>query len=180
MSRILVLTLIGDDRPGLVEQLSSVITAHRGNWLESSMTQLAGKFAGVLKIDVPAEQAEPLERALAQISALRLTVECSMSSREVEAPAHRHRRLAFSLVGHDRLGIVREVSQVFTRHGVNVEKLVTHTSSAPMSSETLFHAEAELKADEHLDAAALKADLERLSNDLIADINLDELVDEKP
>lgn len=179
MSRILVLTLIGDDRPGLVEQLSSLITAHQGNWLESSMAQLAGKFAGVLKIGVPPGQAEPLERALAQISSLRVAVECSMDPAEVEAPAHRHRHLTFSLVGHDRIGIVREVSQVFTRHGVNVEKLVTRTSSAPMSSETLFHAEAELKAGENLDAAALKADLERLSNDLIADINLDELVDEK-
>jgi glycine cleavage system regulatory protein len=173
--RILVLTLIGDDRPGLVEQLSSVITAHQGNWLESSMAQLAGKFAGVLKISVAPEQAESLERALGQLSALRVTVECSMEP-SIGA-GHRHRRLAFSLVGHDRIGIVRELSQVFTRHGVNVEKLVTHVSTAAMSSETLFHAEAELKADESVDAAALKTDLERLSNDLIADINLDELVD---
>ena len=175
MSRHLVLTLIGDDRPGLVEQLSAVITAHQGNWLESSMSHLAGKFAGVLKLAVPPEQAVALEAALARLSALRVTVECSLDSVET-APA-RHRRLAFSLVGHDRLGIVREVSQVFARHGVNVEKLVTHVSSAPMSSETLFHAEAELRADDDLDAAALKADLERLSNDLIVDINLDEQVD---
>ena len=174
MPRILVLTLIGDDRPGLVEQLSSAITAHGGSWLESSMAQLAGKFAGVLKISVPPDQVEPLEGALAHLSALRVAVECSMDS---TAAAHRHRRLAFSLVGHDRIGIVREVSQVFTRHGVNVEKLVTRVSSAPMSSETLFHAEAVLNAEEGVDAAALKADLERLSNDLIADINLDELVD---
>lgn len=173
MSRILVLTLLGDDRPGLVDQLSSVITAHGGNWLESSMAQLAGKFAGILKLSVPPEQAEPLEHALAQLSALRVAVQCSMDS---ASDTPRHRRLAFSLVGHDRVGIVREVSQVFTRHGVNVEKLVTHVSSAPMSSETLFHAEAVLNADASVDAAALKADLERLSNDLIADINLDELV----
>jgi glycine cleavage system regulatory protein len=174
VSRHLVLTLIGDDRPGLVEQLSAVIAAHQGNWLESSMSHLAGKFAGVLKLAVPPEQADALEAALAHLTALRVTVECSLDSTET-APV-RHRRLAFSLVGHDRLGIVREVSQVFARHRVNVEKLVTHVSSAPMSSETLFHAEAELRADDSLDAAALKADLERLSNDLIADINLDEQV----
>ncbi|MCK0512813.1 glycine cleavage system protein R [Aromatoleum buckelii] len=174
MSRLLVLTVIGDDRPGLVEELSSVITAHHGNWLESSMAQLAGKFAGLLKISVPPEHVQALETALAKLSALRVMVECSMDS--AAETAHRHRRLSFSLVGHDRIGIVREVSQVFARHGVNVEKLVTRTSTAPMSSETLFHAEAELKAGEHVDADALKADLERLSNDLIADINLDELV----
>jgi len=36
MSVSLVLTAIGDDRPGLVEQLSTVISRHNGNWLESS------------------------------------------------------------------------------------------------------------------------------------------------
>jgi glycine cleavage system regulatory protein len=175
VSRLLVLTVIGDDRPGLVEQLSSVITAHQGSWLESSMAQLAGKFAGILKVSVPPDQADALEAALSSLSALRVMVECSMDSRAAAGP--RHRRLTFSLVGHDRIGIVREVAQVFARHGVNVEKLVTRTSTAPMSSETLFHAEAELKADEQVDANALKADLERLSNELIADINLDELIE---
>jgi predicted amino acid-binding ACT domain protein len=47
--------------------------------------------------------------------------------------------LKLALVGHDRIGIVREVSQVLARHAVNVEKLETHTASAPMSAETLFH-----------------------------------------
>ncbi|NMG75110.1 ACT domain-containing protein [Aromatoleum diolicum] len=172
MTRFLVLTLIGDDRPGLVEQLSSVITAHQGNWLESSMAQLAGKFAGVLKLSVAPEYAPALQAALIAIPALTVIVETSPDG--TAAAGVRNRHLSFSLVGHDRLGIVREISQVFARHGVNVEKLTTYTSSAPMSSETLFHAEAELRADEHLDASALQADLERLSNDLIADINLDE------
>lgn len=175
MTRFLVLTLIGDDRPGLVEQLSSVITAHQGNWLESSMAQLAGKFAGVLKLSVAPEYAQALQAALTAIPALKVTVETSTD--EPAAANLRNRRLSFSLVGHDRLGIVREISQVFARYGVNVEKLVTYTSSAPMSSETLFHADAELRADERLDASALQADLERLSNDLIADINLDEKAD---
>lgn len=172
MTRFLVLTLIGDDRPGLVGQLSSIITAHQGNWLESSMAQLAGKFAGVLKVSVAAAQAEALQAALTTISGLKVTVESTAGESALQP--QRKRRLSFSLVGHDRLGIVREISQVFARYGVNVEKLVTYTSTAPMSSETLFHAEAELKADEGLDARALQDDLERLSNDLIADINLDE------
>jgi glycine cleavage system regulatory protein len=172
LTRFLVLTLIGDDRPGLVGQLSSIITAHQGNWLESSMAQLAGKFAGVLKVSVAAAQAEALQAALTTISGLKVTVESTTGESALQP--QRKRRLSFSLVGHDRLGIVREISLVFARYGVNVEKLVTYTSTAPMSSETLFHAEAELKADEGLDARALQDDLERLSNDLIVDINLDE------
>lgn len=167
----LVLTVIGDDRPGLVGELSAAIAAHRGNWLESSMSRLAGKFAGIVKVAVPAAQAEALQAALDRLAALKVT---AASSAQKSVPAGR--RLKLTLVGHDRIGIVREVAQVLAKHAVNVEKLETHTASAPMSAETLFHAQAELQAGTDLDARALKADLERLSDDLMVDITLDETI----
>lgn len=173
MTQQIVLTLLGDDRPGLVEKVAGVIAAHGGNWTESSMAQLAGKFAGILKVEMPADKAHALKAELDAIPALKVIVESASVGGNLP---DRSRRLSFSLVGHDRVGIVREISQVFARHGVNVERLETYTSSAPMSSELLFHAEAELKADDGLDARALQADLERISSDLIADINLDERI----
>jgi len=84
--------------------------------------------------------------------------------------------LKLALVGHDRIGIVREVSQVLAHHAVNVESLETHTSSAPMSAAVLFHAVAELTAAPDLDVSALTGELERISNDLMVDITLDETI----
>lgn len=173
MMKYQVLTVIGDDRPGLVEEISTVLTAHGANWLDSSMARHAGKFAGVLTVSVPEARETALLEALAALQSLRVSAEPSAPDAAATAGGYT-RRLSFSLVGHDRIGIVREVSQVLARHNVNVEKLVTWTSSAPMSSETLFHAEAELRAGDGVDSATLKADLERLSNELIADIDLDE------
>jgi glycine cleavage system regulatory protein len=169
MTTYLILTAIGDDRPGLVGELAAAISAHGGNWLESSMSHLAGKFAGIVKVAVPNERAEALKAALDKLSGLKVTSEASAA----DEPA-KGRRLKFSLVGHDRIGIVREVSQVLARHAVNVEELATRTSSAPMSAEVLFHAEAELLAGADLDARALAAELERISDDLMVDITLDE------
>ncbi len=166
----LILTVIGDDRPGLVGELSAVISSHQGNWLESSMAQLAGKFAGIVNVGVAAGQVEALKQALYGLSGLRVTVETA----GVQKPAAKGRRLKFALVGHDRIGIVREVSQVLANHAVNVESLETHTSSAPMSAAVLFHAVAELTAAPELDVAALTQELERISNDLMVDITLDE------
>lgn len=171
--RSLVLTVIGDDRPGLVEALSRLISDQGGNWLESSMAQLAGKFAGILRVDVADEHADGLIQALEGLDALRVTVTRADAAAQ---PASHARRLHLTLVGQDRIGIVREVAQVLARHQVNVEELNTQTSSAPMSGETLFHARANLQADTALDAAALQSDLEALSNDLIVDITLDEVV----
>jgi len=166
----LILTVIGDDRPGLVGELSAAISTHGGNWLESSMAQLAGKFAGIVEVAVAADKADALRGALAMLAGLKVSVESATAPQA----ARKGRRLKFALVGHDRIGIVREVSQVLANHAVNVESLETHTSSAPMSADVLFHAAAELTAAPDLDVGALTQALERISNDLMVDITLDE------
>ncbi len=168
MSRTLVLTIIGDDRPGLVGKLAAVISARGGNWLESSLSHLAGKFAGVLRIEAPEAASEELIAALSSLPDLRVIVEPSQAAAE---PAG-GRRFVLSLVGHDRIGIVSELSAVLARHAVNVEKLATRTASAPMSSETLFHADAELLAGADFDGTRLQQELERISADLMVDITL--------
>jgi len=168
----LILTVIGDDRPGLVGELSTVISAHQGNWLESSMAQLAGKFAGIVEVSVDSTHAEELSKALGQLKGLKVTVESAAAQKSVPTG----QRLKLALVGHDRIGIVREVSQVLASHAVNVESLETHIASAPMSAAVLFHATAELTAAPDLDAAALTQALERISHDLMVDITLDETI----
>ena len=167
--KFLVLTVIGDDRPGLVGELSAAISAHHGNWMESSLSRLAGKFAGIVKVGISPEHEEALRKALAHIRSL--TVSALPTEEPVRAPG---RKLRLSLVGHDRIGIVKEITQVLAQHAVNVESLETHTSSAPMSAATLFHAKAELLASANLDPKNIQADLERISNDLMVDFQLEE------
>lgn len=166
----LILTAIGDDRPGLVEELATAISAHGGNWCEASMAQLSGKFAGIVEVAAPADRLDALKAALAGLKGLKVNVETAAAQKS--APAGR--RLTLSLVGHDRIGIVREVSQVLARHAANVEALQTRTASAPMSAEILFHCEAELAVAPDFDARGLKAALEKLSDDLMVDIRLGE------
>ena len=174
MSHSLILTVIGDDRPGIVGSLSTAISKHGGNWLESSMSHLAGKFAGIVCVAIDESTLETLRIDLAALPGLRITAEVSGRTEEVETATGR--RLTLALVGHDRVGIVREVSQVLAHHAVNVEELNTHTASAPMSAEILFHATAELTASTSLDTAALVHELEQISNDLMVDITLDESI----
>lgn len=172
MNEDFVITAIGDDRPGLVEELAAVVVAHDANWLESSMAHVAGKFAGLAHIHVPTQRVAALQKALTDFKPLRVIVERAGHKSSASAS---QRALHLSLTGHDRVGIVREVSQVIAKHAVNVETLNTYTTAAAMSGETMFHAEADLLADLRLDLNRLQADLEALSNELIVDIALDAL-----
>jgi glycine cleavage system regulatory protein len=166
----LVLTAIGEDRPGLVESLAEVVAAHGGNWLESRMSRMAGKFAGIVRADVPAERAGELAAALAALEArgLRVVVEDSGVAKQPGGL----RGLRLELVGDDHPGIVRDVSHALAQRGINVEELSTECISAPMSGEPLFKATADLRIPADLSIDELRATLEELAHDLMVDITL--------
>ena len=176
----LVLTLIGPDRPGLVEAVAQVVAQRGGNWLESRMINLGGQFAGILRVEVPPGQADDLARALEALGATGLRVVAKSTPRAAGAGAHaagdRPRVMDIELVGLDRPGLVREISQLLARQDINVEELTSDRSSAPMSGEMLFRANARVKVPAQIDAAQLRASLERLANDLTIEISLREQV----
>ena len=166
----LVLTLIGPDRPGLVEAVAEVVEAHGGNWLESRMARLAGKFAGILRIEVASDKADALQAALADLDARGLKVVGGPSGEKGAAASGR--TLDLELVGLDRPGIVREISQLLATSGANVEELATDRTSAPMSGEMLFRAKARVCLPSNADLASLRGALERLASDLMIEIRL--------
>jgi glycine cleavage system regulatory protein len=168
----LVLTLIGPDRPGIVEAVAAPIAAHGGNWLESRMAHLAGQFAGILLLEVPDERAQDLVDALGRLQqgGLRVTVKASP-----RPPAVAGRRIfVLDLVGLDRPGIIRDISHVLAERGVNIEELVTDRTTAPMSGELLFRSRARVDVPERLDARELRARLEKLAQDLMVQVTLAE------
>src|SRR5688572_5783184 len=110
----LVMTIIGPDKTGLVESLASVVTTHGGNWLESRMSHLGGHFAGILRIHVPAEKKDALLAALKNLSGLAVVAHADTS----DVTSRAEPSIALEIVGHDRPGIVRQVSHALARHGV--------------------------------------------------------------
>jgi glycine cleavage system regulatory protein len=166
------LTVIGPDRPGLVEALSHAIASHQGSWLESRMARLAGQFAGILRVGVPEEYVEALTQALQSLGPEGLQVGVARS--QPEPPASDVRELRLEIIGSDRPGIVHEISEALADRGINVDELRTEITSAPMSGELLFLANADLLVPADLDLELLRKDLEALAHELMVDVDLDE------
>lgn len=173
LTTYLVLTVLGDDRPGLVESLSEVIAAHAGNWLESRMAHLAGKFAGILRASVPQANADALTNALQELEShgLRMIVEWSTS----DEPVQDYRWLRLDLIGHDRPGIIRDISRSLAWRGINIDELNTEYMSAPMSGDMLFKATAQLRVPLEVAITELQENLETLAHDLMIDIILEDV-----
>jgi glycine cleavage system regulatory protein len=169
MRSMLVLSVIGADRTGLVQSIAEKISAVGGNWEESRMARLAGQFAGILLVTVDRERSDELVANLRKLesSGLHITVRPTEPTPPAEiASIH----IRFELTAHDRPGIVHDVSRILAERGLNVEELETEVASAPMSGESMFTARARLRAPAATSLADLRSRLEALGGELMLDL----------
>lgn len=166
----LVLTILGPDRSGLVESIARLVAAHDGNWLESRMAHLAGQFAGILRVEVDAAQAEPLTQALAGLAQAGL--ETVVHPDPAAAIPSNRPLVKLDLLGQDRPGIVRQISGVLAALGVNVEELNTECRAAAETGHPLFHAVADLRLPPDVSEEDLRIALENVAADLMVDVKL--------
>jgi glycine cleavage system regulatory protein len=171
MDRTLILTAIGSDRPGLTSALAAAVHEAGGNWLESHLSRMAGKYVGSILIEVAGEDVERLEGAIRKIDPIGLTVSIADAGQPIQ-PSGQPLRL--SLVGQDHPGIVREVTTALADLGVNIEAFQTSVEPMAQSGVPLFRAQAELTAPSGLDPREVAAALERLSAEIMVDITLEE------
>lgn len=175
MKNQIVITVISEDRPGVVEKLASTISHHGGNWLESRMAQLAGSFAGIVQVDVDDAHKSALIDALHALSidGFKIQVEQSKS-----ADAFDGRQFRFSLVGGDRQGIVKEIAQAFSSRHINMSDLDTTCSSTPWSGEPLFEAAGIIDVPKSVDMNELYDHLDKIGDELALDIRLESSTDQ--
>ena len=164
-----ILTVLGDDRPGLVSALSAPLTAHDASWERSQLSRLAGKFAGVVVVSVADERYDALVSDLLALDAqgLRVAVELSAVPEPVAS-----QRLQLALLGADHPGIVAEISAALAARGVSIEELATDVREAPMAGGTLFEARAVLAAPPGSSTEELRTMLEGLADELMVEIHL--------
>jgi glycine cleavage system regulatory protein len=168
----LVLTFVGRDRPGLVNAIAETIAACGGTWLESRLARLAGEFAGIVLVAAPEEQVAALTNALHELDSAGLRVTLAPSVALGTPPAAR--LCALAIVGHERPGIVRDVTQTLTRLGVNIEEFESGVQAAPFSGVEMFRAEARIRLPDGLTLDDLRKTLERLAGEIMVDLTIGE------
>ena len=172
MSQPMVFTFVGADQPGLLEKLSQTVAAHGGNWLESRMSELAGQFAGIVKVEVQPQNLQALRAALLGLSAQQLSVVVADARSEVSKADFRQLRLR--ILGNDRPGIVREVSHALASRRISVSAMDTDIRSAPMSGDLLIEASAQIQVPQSLDLDELNTQLDAIADALTVQIDLEE------
>ncbi len=165
----LVITILGDDRAGLVDALSGAITRHGGNWERSQMIELAGKFAGVVLVRIAPSKAAGLKAELEEIEASGL-LNIEMEEANLEDDGGVHHLFGVEITGQDHPGIVYEISHALAEAKVNIEELSSEVVPAPMGGE-MFKAQAVVEAPASIDLGELQDIIEAVATDLVVDVD---------
>jgi glycine cleavage system regulatory protein len=168
-----VMTIVSDDKPGIVELIANAVSRNYASWQESSFSQLAGKFAGVVQIGVEESHREPLLDSLNALEQYGIQIHidaCSPSQKVSKSLQY----AKFSAIGPDRKGIIKEFSQAFAKDGVNIDEMETRLSSMPYSGDPLFEAKGFLAIPEGVDLLELEEKLRNIADSLALDFALNQ------
>lgn len=165
----LVLTVVGDDRAGLVSAVADIVDAHGGNWENSELAELAGAFAGIVEVSVAPDRADGLRAALEGLAG---TLTVTVHARTPEPAASVPRTVTLDVVGNDRPGIVREISTALSARGASIERMSTQTTDAAMAGGRLFEAVITATLGPDVVVDDLVADLEHLAAEIQVDVSL--------
>ena len=169
MNQEVILTVVGSDRPGLTRAIADAVYAAGGNWLESHLSRLGGKYVGSVLVELPQERLGELETAAKAIDAVGLHVEILPAAGENQRSGQ---SLGIEIVGQDRPGIVREVTTVLAGLDVNIEDFTTAIEGSAWSGAPLFRAKAKLLIPATVSTDQVRDALERISGEIMVDFSV--------
>ena len=169
MTVSVILTVVGSDRPGLTRAIADAVFAAGGNWLESHLSRLGGKYVGSVLVELPEARLGELESTARGIDAVGLKVDIVPSARE---DGRGGQSLGIEIVGQDRPGIVREVTTVLAGLDVNIEDFTTAIEGSAWSGAPLFRGRARLLLPAGLSTDQVRAALEAISGEIMVDFNV--------
>jgi glycine cleavage system regulatory protein len=170
MNSRMILSAIGNDRPGLTQALADAVHSAGGNWLESHLSHLGGQFVGAVLVELDSARIGELEAAVRGVDANGLHVTVVPAGESAASAAGEIVRI--DLVGQDRPGIVREVTAALAPLGANIEDFVTVTENGAWSGELLFRASAKITVPAGTSVGRVQEALEAISADIVADLTI--------
>jgi len=137
MSQKLVITALGADRPGLVNELSDVLCSNKLNIEDSRMSVLGGEFAILLLVS---GTAQAVEAFVANSQDIENSLKMKLTVKLTESKAASQQLIPYDVdvVAIDNPGIVHNLASFFSSRQINIVDLETDRYAAPHTGTPMF------------------------------------------
>ncbi|HEV3363369.1 MAG TPA: ACT domain-containing protein [Acidimicrobiia bacterium] len=152
------LTAVGPDRPGLVNELSSLIGAAGANIEDSRMAILGGEFAVIMLVSGSAGAIDRTRRIGEQVEK-DLGLRCILKETSPAHPPADYLLYRIEVTGADRPGIVQAIAAILASRDINVASLQSRVTYAPFSATPMFVLDAELQVPSKTALSELRHEL---------------------
>jgi glycine cleavage system transcriptional repressor len=168
MPQLIVISAVGSDRTGVVQDISKVILSCGGNIEESRMTTLGSEFAMLLLVSGNWHLPSRLEKELEKLGA---TSDLQISVKETDAKPVAADRMPYhvDVLALDQQGIVFNLAEFFATRDIEIADVATHSYAAAHTGAPMFSVQMTVNVPSSVHVAQLRDDF----HDLCDNLNLD-------
>ena len=174
MSDYLVISAIGQDRPGIVDEVSAFVLAGQCNVEDSRMAVLGGDFALIMLVAGDQNAVKNLAQYLPELGEKSsLTIVSRLAGAKSAPKAVTAIPYNLKAVGTDHSGIVHNIAHLLAGMSINVESAETSTSRPEGSAKPIFSMNMKLAAPSTLTVQQVRTELAKLSEELNLEISIE-------
>jgi len=168
----LVISVLGEDRPGIVNELARVVSDTGCNIEDSRMTVLGGDFAVILLVNGRWNELAKLEAAL---PGLERRLALSITAKRTATRRRQSNLLPYTVevVSIDHPGIVHQLANFFSSREVNIRDMATTTYAAAHTGTPMFSVQMTVDVPAAMHIARLREDF----MDFCDQLNLDAIIE---
>lgn len=171
MKQYMILFSVGKDRPGIVNDVSTLLFDHGANIEDSRMAVMGGRFSIMTLFSCAPEKVDSIRADLGGLRKLGLETSLHDAEDPTVIASQPGLPLKLEVIAMDHPGIVQKVVHSLHRHNVNIESLDTQVNRAPLSGAPLFDLLLEAKVPMETPIARVKEDLNALAMEMNLDLN---------
>lgn len=172
MKNLLVITALGEDRPGIVNDVSRLIVDAGCNIEDSRMTVLGGDFALILLVSGKWNELAKLENSLPQLARKQNLL---LHAKRTEPPRARGNLLPYAVevVALDQPGIVHQLANFFAKREISIRDMATASYAAAHTGTPMFSVQMTVDVPAAAHIAALREEF----MDFCDQLNLDAIME---
>ena len=172
MSQLIVLSAIGTDRTGIVQDIAKVVLSCGGNIEESRMTTLGAEFATLMLVSGNWHTLDKLERGLEKLGK---DDNLTVTIRKTDARPTKDDRMPYAVdvVSLDTPGIVFSLASFFASRQIEISDVATRRYAAAHTGAPMFAVQMAVNIPSAVNLAQLRDEFLELSDRL----NLDAILE---